>query len=242
MLEKSKAIVLHSIRQGESSLIVQCFTERWGRQSYLVKGVRKSRKSSKANIFQPLFLLDLDIYFKSTRELQWIKEASMVNPLNSIQQDISKGAQAIFIAEILSRTLKEEEQNVPLYEFLETSISYLDALERASASFHLLFLFQFARYLGFGPQNNYSESRRYFDLNLGSFTDVPGSADLAREEALGKFWITCFSNSYDQINVLINNQSARNIFLDSILEFYDCHMSNKKQIKSVEILRTIFSY
>lgn len=241
MLEKTKAIVLHSIRQGESSLIVQCYTERWGRQSFLVKGARKSKRSSKANLFQPLFLLQLDIYYKATRDLQWIKEASLLHPLNSLQQDISKSAQAIFIAEVLSRTLKEEEQNLPLYEYLETSINYLDVLERASASFHLLFLFQFARHLGFGPQHNYSEGRKFFDLNLGTFTELPGSADLARETELGNFWNICFSNSYDQINTLVNNQSSRNIFLDSLLEFYDCHMSNMKQIKSLEILRTIFN-
>ncbi|MFC2129333.1 DNA repair protein RecO [Bacteroidota bacterium] len=241
MLEKTKAIVLHSIRQGESSLIVQCYTERWGRQSFLIKGVRKSKKSNKANLFQPLFLLQLDIYFKPTRDLQWIKEASLVNPLNSLQQDIAKSAQAIFIAEILSRTLKEEEQNRPLFEFLETSINYLDMLDRASASFHLLFLFQFTRHLGFGPQNNYSEERKFFDLNLGTFTNLPNSSDITREEELGKFWRACFTNSYDQINALVNNQSSRNIFLDSILEFYESHMSNVNQIKSLEILRTVFN-
>lgn len=242
MLEKSKAIVLHSIRQGESSLIVQCFTERWGRQSFLVKGARSSKRGSKANLFQPLFVLQLDIYFKASRDLQWIKEASLVNPLNSLQQDISKSAQAIFIAEILSRTLREEEQNMPLYTFLETSINYLDLLESASASFHLLFLFQFARHLGFGPHHNYSERRKFFDLSHGTFTEVPGTSDLAREAELGIFWNTCFTNSYDQINTLVNNQSSRNIFLDSIIEFYDCHMSNLKQIKSLEILRTIFNH
>ena len=241
MLEKTKAIVLHAIRQGESSLIVQCFTEKWGRQSFLVKGARKTKKSSKANLFQPLFILDLDIYFKENRDLQWIKEVSLAEPLNSLQQDISKSAQAIFIAEVLSKTLREEEQNRALFSFLETSIRYLDTLDAASASFHLLFLFQLSKHLGFGPQNNYSDEKKFFDLNFGSFSDVPGSSDLLKEEDLGQFWKSCFSNSYDQISTLLSNQSSRNVFLDSILDFYDCHLSNMKQIKSVEVLRTIFS-
>lgn len=241
MLKKTRAIVLHTIRQGESSLIVQCFTEQWGRQSYLVKGARKSKRSSKANLFQPLSLLDLDIYFKASRDLQWLKEASLINPLSRLQQDIYKSAQAIFIAEVLARTLKEEEQNLPLYQFIEASIAYLDALEGTTASFHLLFLFQLSRHLGFGPQNNYSESNKFFIPEFGSFAEVPASTDLQEQEALGCAWSACFSNSYEKINTQLDNQAARNAFLDSLLEFYNYHVDNMKRLRSVEILRTVFT-
>ncbi len=241
MLEKTKAIVLHSTRYGESSLIVQCFTEKWGRQSFLMKGIRKSKKSNRANLFQPLFLLDLDVYFKSNRDLQWIREVSMILPMNSLQQDMTKRTQALFITEILSKTMREEEQNLELFQFLEASILYLEALENALASFHLLFLFQFTRYLGFAPHSNYSEKNRYFDLNLGTFSTASNKTDLLRQAELGSYWKACFSNGYEEFDKLIINQEGRNIFLDSLLEFYHIHIDNLKEIKSVEILRTIFN-
>ncbi len=241
MLEKTKVIVLHTIRYGESSIIVQCFTEKWGRQSFIMKGVRKSKKNNRASLFQPLFLLNFDIYFKPNRDIQWIKEVSMINPMNSLQQDITKRLQALFIAEILSKTLREEEQNVVLFQFLEASISYFETMESASASFHLLFLFQFTRYLGFEPQANYSEKKKYFNPELGTFTDGANTTDLTREEELGKYWHACFSNNYEALDKLIVNQSGRNIFLDSLLEFYMFHVESLKEIKSVEILRTIFT-
>lgn len=241
MLEKTKAIVLHTTRYGESSLIVQCLTEKWGRQSFLMKGVRKSRKNNRSNLFQPLFLLDLDVYYKSNRDLQWIKEVSMILPMNSLQQDMTKRTQALFLTEVLSKTLQEEEQNIELFQFLEASIEYFEALEKALASFHLLFLFQFAKYLGFRPQSNYSEHRKYFDLNLGSFTENSNSTDLLREAELGSYWNTCFTNSYEEIDKAIINQEGRNIFLDSLLAFYHFHIDNLREIKSVEILRTVFN-
>lgn len=240
MLEKTKAIVLHATRYGESSLIVQCFTEKWGRQSFLIKGVRKSRKNNRANLFQALFLLEMDVYYKANRDLQWIKEVSMILPMNSLQQDMTKRAQALFITEVLSKTLREEEQNIELFQFLMTSIKYLEALEEANASFHLLFLFQFTKYLGFGPLANFSEQRKYFDLNLGSFVKDIVSLDQAREYEMGDCWRACFTNSYEELDKIIITQERRNQFLNSLLEFYHHHIDNLGEIKSVEILRTIF--
>ncbi len=240
MLEKTKAIVLHTLRYGESSLIIQCFTEKWGRQSYLMKGVRKSKKNNRSNLFQPLFLLQMDIYFKPNRDLQWIKEFTLLNPQNSLQQDITKRAQALFITEVLSKTLREEEQNISLFQFLEGSLNYLEALDTAFASFHLLFMFQLTRYLGFEPQNNYSVDRPYFNLNMGMFSGISNGTDIFHEKDLGKYWKSCFLDSYTVFNDLVNNHYSRNMFLDSLLEFYRIHMENFDKINSVEILRTIF--
>ena len=54
MTHKTKGIVLRSIKYGETSLVVTIFTEMFGIQTYMVNGVRTSKKSAaKANLFQP---------------------------------------------------------------------------------------------------------------------------------------------------------------------------------------------
>ncbi len=164
----------------------------------------------------------------------------MVTPQNSLQQDISKRAQALFITEVLSKTLREEEQNIALFQFLEVSLHYLEALDTSFASFHLLFMFQLTKYLGFEPQNNYSDERPFFNLDMGMFSGISNGADISLEKDLGKYWKSCFTVSYTAFNKLVNNHSARNIFLDSLLQFYRIHMENFEKINSVEILRTIF--
>ena len=165
----------------------------------------------------------------------------MILPMNSLQQDMTKRMQALFLTEILSKTLREEEQNLELYLFLEASIQYFEALDNALPSFHLLFLFQFTRYLGFAPHSNYSEKNRYFDLNSGKFSTTANTRDLLEEAELGSYWNACFTNGYEEFDKQIVNQEGRNIFLDSLLKFYRIHIDNLKEIKSVEILRTIFN-
>jgi DNA repair protein RecO (recombination protein O) len=77
MLEKTRAIVLHQIKYTDSGIIVQMYTRKFGRQSFLIKGMRK-KKSGKHNIlFQPMFILDMELYYKSSREMQTLKEFSV---------------------------------------------------------------------------------------------------------------------------------------------------------------------
>ena len=76
MTHKSKAVVLRTVKYGESSLIVTMFTERFGVQSYMVKGIRSSGKAAagKISFFQPAALLDLEVYQNPVKSLQYIKE------------------------------------------------------------------------------------------------------------------------------------------------------------------------
>ena len=154
MIRKTRGIVLHTTKYGESSLVVHCYTEQGGRQTFMVKGVRKSRKHNRSNLFQPLFILDFEVYHKDSRDIQLVKEVTRAIPLNSLPFDITKSTQAIFMAEVLYRVAKEEEPNPVLANFLFSTIQYLDTMEEASADFHIIFMFQLSKHLGFYPQNN----------------------------------------------------------------------------------------
>ena len=128
MLHKTRGIVLHTLKYGESSLIVHVYTEKFGRQSLMIKGVRKSRKQSRANLFQPLFLLDFEIYHKEQRNIHLISSVGRSIPLNHIPYNHTLSTQALFMAEVLYRVLKEEESNPMLFHFLVNSVEYLDSL------------------------------------------------------------------------------------------------------------------
>jgi DNA repair protein RecO (recombination protein O) len=241
MLQKTKAIILHSLRYGDSSLIVHAFTEERGRQSFMLKGVRKSRKNNRPNLFQPLFLLDLDIYFRENREMQWIKEASFSRATPTFYHNVVKSTQAIFLSEILMKTLREEEKNPDLFRFLFHSVEYLESLPSASPSFHLLFLFQLSSYLGFYPRNNFSKTNAFFDAPSGTFSSIPVSGNVELESIIGKGWMSCFQSDYSSIDQVFINQSSRNQFLDSLLSFYKFHYQLLDELKSLDILRTVFN-
>jgi DNA repair protein RecO (recombination protein O) len=241
MLQKTRAIILHAYRYGDSSLVVHAFTQAWGRSAFMLKGVRKSKKNQRSSMFQPLYLLDLDVYYREHREMHWIRDASFSGVAAVHEPDIIKSTQAIFISEVLMKTIREEERNPALFDFLEQTSVWLFAAGQASPSFHLYFLFMLSRFLGFYPRNNFSEDNRYFNVESGAFSSLPDTLDLKKETLLGLQWKACFQGDYRSDYQVFNNHEKRNMFLDSLLQFYRIHHHAMRELKSLDVLRTVFS-
>lgn len=240
MIRKIRGIVLHTIPYGESSLVVHCYTEQHGRQSYIVKGVRKSRKQNRSNIFQPLFILDFEVYYKESREIQLVKEVTRAMPLNSLPFDMVKSTQAIFMAEVIYRVVKEEEPNPMLAQFLLNSIQYLDALEKASPDFHILFMFQLSRHLGFYPHNNFDEGHVFFDLGSGLFISHLQDPDLHLDEAASLLWRRYMLADYQSVKESDFNGLQRKQVLELLVRFYKSQVAGMGEIRSLEVLHDFF--
>ncbi|MDF1573652.1 MAG: DNA repair protein RecO [Bacteroidales bacterium] len=240
MIRKTRGIVLHTTRYGESSLVVHCYTELWGRQTFMAKGVRKSRRQNRSNLFQPLFILDFEVYHKDSRELQLVKEVNRAIPLNSIPFDITKSTQAIFMAEVLYRVVKEQESNPILANFLISTIQYLDALEEAAPDFHILFMFQLSRHLGFYPQNNFGEERIFFNLDSGQFKAHFGNPELFLNQEDSKLWSHYMQSDLQALKERTFNGAQRKQILDNLLRFYKFHVSGMAEIRSLEVLHSYF--
>ena len=58
-LAKTNGIVLHQIKYGDSSIIVRIYTEEFGMQSYLIRGVKSKKSKIKSNLFQVGNILDM---------------------------------------------------------------------------------------------------------------------------------------------------------------------------------------
>ena len=91
MLVETKAIVLHSIKYNDSSLIAHCYTETLGIQSFMLKGILSAKKGKirKAH-FQPLTLLNLQFQHKNKGRLNFIKELRVEQPYQTIYTSIEK--------------------------------------------------------------------------------------------------------------------------------------------------------
>ena len=240
MIRKTRGIVLHTTRYGESSLVVHGYTEQSGRQSFMIKGVRKSRKNNRSNLFQPLFILDFEVYHKDSREMQLVKEVNRAIPLNSIPFDITKSTQAIFMAEVLYRVVREEEPNPMLSHFLISTIQYLDALAEPSPDFHIVFMFQLSRYLGFYPRKNERVDDRYFDLASGRFKPLLTDPDLQLDQAESALWKSFMLSDYQQIRHMGMNSKQRKKVLDQLVRYYRLHVDGMGTIKSLEVLHDFF--
>ena len=117
MLVETKALVLHSIKYKDSSLIAHCYTETLGIQSFMLKGILSAKKGKirKAH-FQPLTLLKLQFKRKNIGCLNFIKELRVEQPYQSIYTSIEKNTIVLFLSEVLYKSLREEETNPLLFE------------------------------------------------------------------------------------------------------------------------------
>ena len=241
MIHKVKGIVLHHAKYRESSAIVHMYTDQFGRQAYLIHSIRGKKSKYPPNILQSLTFLEIEAYHKEGRDLQKLRELTNYIPYRSIPWDLQKSAQAMFIAEVLFRVLREEEPNRGLFEFLESSLQLLDVSEENPANFHLLFLVQLTRFLGFFPENNYGEDAVAFDMRNGQFGDGtrthPDFFDRKSSDLLHHL----LGKSFSDMGQITVNQSVRSHFLENLMDYYRLHIQGFGTMKSLPVLQEIFS-
>lgn len=239
MLEKTRGIIIHHIRYGESSIIAHVYTETRGRQSFIFKGIRLPKSRMKANLIQPLFVVSMDAYFKDSRDLNLVKEISLYRSFN-FPYDIRKSSQALFISEILHKTLKEENRNPELFDFLINSIDYFDLSQNGTSNFHIFFLVKLMRYLGILPSPRVNKEVNYFDMKEGEYQSVIPDHPEYLEPFETRFLQYLLSAGYPNLSRLKMNHHDRQVILERILRFYAIHIEGMDRLRSYAVLKEVF--
>lgn len=239
MLEKTRGIFLHHINYSETSIIARIYTEKFGRQSYMVNGARGKKSSMRMGIFQPFTLLEMDVYYHPGRDMQRLKDARIAVPFEQIPFDIRRSSQAIFLSEILFKCLKEEEPNPGLFDFLFHAACLLDMKKEGIANFHLAFLFQLTRFLGVFPQGPDQSKTSYFDLEAASFcVSEPFHNHFLNVEITSKFK-EMFEVELGRTEKFTFNQQQRTVLLSKLLEYYKIHLDISGEVKSLAVLKEV---
>ncbi len=237
-LVSTKAIVLSSLKYSNSSLIVKCYTEEEGVKSYLIRGVLKAKKAMlKPAYFQPLTQLNLIANHKIKRNLQTIRELQILNSYKTIHTDIVKQSIVLFLSEILSNCIQEEEKNPALYKYLETSLIWLD-LHNKVANFHLLFLLNLTRFLGFYPDTS-NQQKKGFSLIEGNFTDSIHEKSVISGNNFFQFK-RLLGIHFDIVEDVSFSKEERQALLQMIIRYFELHLDGFRKPKSLTILETVF--
>ena len=102
MLQKTKGIVLHTLKYNDTSIIVDMYTELSGRTSFLVPVPRSRKAAVKSVLFQPLSFIEFEADYRPNATLYRVKEAKSFYPFTSIPYDPYKSSMALFLAESVS--------------------------------------------------------------------------------------------------------------------------------------------
>ena len=238
---KGRGVVLHTLKYGDSSMVVYLLTDTGGRRSYMVQGVRsRNGRGSKLALFQPMFPVEFEGLESSRQQMHRFKEVQGGFVLQSLPFDVRKSTMALFMAEVLYRLVREyDEPNQALFDFVWNSVGALDSMDEGVANFHLWFLANLSRLLGFRPGNDYTPGA-WFDIREGLYTPVrPAHPGVMTQEcaALLDTMLRCDVRRLGEVAL---NRERRSDFLSAMLSYFGYHLDAISAVQSVRILREVF--
>ena len=230
MLYKTRGIVLSYIKYRETSIIARVYTENFGIQSYIINSVRSQRSKKGLALLQPLTVLDMVVYYKGEKSdgLQRISEYKPAYNFSSIPFDVKKSAMALFVTELLSKVLKEEDDQGQVFEFLYQFILALDQKKESYECLHLFLMVQLTHFIGFGINDDQEleNDELQYDLSI-SYKEV---------------WQAIVDLNSSDLSANFNLKSRlRRDTLNYLIEYYRLHVVGFKELKSLDVLTQIFS-
>ena len=234
-----QGIVLQSIRYGDTSLIVKVFTRSLGLRSYIVKGAFNRNSKSRAALFQNLHLINYVEAGKPNKgSLGYMKDVQLTTVYQSIPFVMNKSAILMYVSELLTKTITEQEQNEVLFDFIVRSLLWLDLVEQDYANFPLFFTLELTRHLGFYPKANH-ENGYCFDMMEGSFAhDLPLHPYYFEAEN-AQLLSQLLNVSIDEACRLPLRVSQRRELLDGLMVFMRLHAPVMNDFHSHEVLKTV---
>lgn len=241
MYQKDRGVVLHQLKYSEDSLIVDVFTEQNGAMSFWMKVSRASRTRVLSSLLSPLNFVDILYDNRPGKTIHRIVELNAYHPCRSIPYHPLKTSIVLFLQEFLYYTLRKETANKPLFLYMEHAIQWLDECEERFTNFHLMFLLNLTRFLGFLPNLDGYRKGFLFDLQEGAFSSsIP--VHKCYLDAVESSWVKEFMrmNTRTMTHFHLNREQLTRV-LSILNEYYRLHVPEFPELKSVAILQEVLS-
>ena len=205
----------------------------------MVKGVLKPTKTGlKPSYFQSLTRLNAVVtYSAKSQKLEAIREAKPAAKSNGFSADVLKSNVALFMAEVLSMLLSEEQEDQQLYHFLTDQIDQLDT-EAVGPDYLILFLLRLAHFMGCFPDKGFEPSQ-VFDLSQGLFTEPQHALTPLSTEA-SELLYRYLGTNFDKDQRINASKANRQEVLEGLLRYFSFQIAGFKFPKSLEIIQSIF--
>jgi DNA repair protein RecO (recombination protein O) len=244
MLHHTPAVVLNTIKYGETSLILHLYTELFGYQTYMLKGVRKTNKSggSASHMLLPGTFLDTVVQHQEQKNFQVIKDFHLRYIYKEAYQQMAKNSLIIYVIELLSKCAQEPEPHPEIFYLTEAILQLID---QTSLQDILLtpqwYSLQLLNHLGFGIEDSYSFKQPYLNLIEGRFTntfsDDQNSCNMQISELIGQI----LSLDITAINQIKSTASLRKDTLTKILQYAKLHIPTIPALKSLAVVQSVMA-
>ena len=241
MEAKTRAIVLQTIKYGDSQLIVDFFTEKLGRLSFFVRVPKSSKAKAKRQLFQPLMILNLEFDYRPKASLQKMRDATISVPFVDIPFSPYKLTMSMFLAELLGYATRAEQQGDALFHFLMDSILWLDQAESNYSNFHIVFMIKLTAYLGFFPNIESGAGKDYFDLVDGCFVSTVPTHRNYLDAVDSMRMVHLLRLDYKTMHLYTMSRWDRNRCIEVLLLYYRIHLPSFPELKSYSVLKEMFT-
>jgi DNA repair protein RecO (recombination protein O) len=124
---RDQAIIIHSIKHGDSSLIVQVVTRDNGRNSLIAKGARNKKPRFGAAL-EVMTHSEVIYSHKPTREIQILRDARIINSFLPIRDNLERTALGLAVCELLRMVTPVAESSS---EIFDVSVHALESISNA---------------------------------------------------------------------------------------------------------------
>jgi DNA repair protein RecO (recombination protein O) len=236
MLFSTRGIVFHTVPYSDTRVIAKIYTRDFGLLSFIVSVSRSKSGKIKSPLLQPLTQVDLRIEKKEKSNLHSLRDITLAVPYAHLHSDIVKTTIALFTAEVLYKTVREEERNEAMFSYIANALLVLDVAHDGVANFHLVFMMHLARFLGFYPLENEAGPDSVFDLTNGMFVaTTPGHFNFL-DPVESRLFEEIFHSDFEHMQALELNGEKRRVALSAILRYYEAHVAGMQPIVGHEIL------
>ncbi len=234
MLIKTRGIIFKALKYSETSLILDIYTEEKGLQKYIVSGVRSKGAKMKMGILQPTTLVEMVAYSRDTKNMHRIKEIKAAHIYQSLPFDVLKGTIGLFMVELAQKTIKEQEANQDLFDFLYNQFVALDQAPTLPSNFHLSFMLILTEHLGFTPNGSWSPETPYLDMKEGTFVELEPLHQYAPSKMVSEN-ISLFLEGKEP-NI---TRKERQRLLENCITYYRLHVENFTGLNTHTILKEV---
>ncbi len=238
MLYQTRAIVLRTVKYGESSLIVDMYTEQKGHQTFIVHSVRKAKATTPASYLQLMNLVEMVGYYHDNRKIHHVKEVRLDHPYQSIPFDMRKSSVITCLAEITSRCVTTSYPQPDLFQFLHEELVAFDQPDSFDRDFLIRYLVLLTPFLGFGidiPESHIND--KYLDLMEGNLVNVRPFHDYVMMPSDLQALIAIMdAGKAGKATVPLE---IRRKVIDQIVTYYQLHVETLREVNSFKILREL---
>jgi DNA repair protein RecO (recombination protein O) len=238
---QTRGIVFRTVKYGETSIIADIYTEEKGLQSFIGGNVRSARSAMPYSMFQPMQVIELVSYFKdSGKSLHRLKEVRLAQHFERIPFDVRRGAITLFMAEVLRKCIREEQEDPAFFAFLVDTLTLLDAPDCPLPLMPAWLLAQLTDWLGIRPSGELEPDGEtvFFDLREGATTHTPSPFSEQMDTVTTQYLFQMLEAT--DLHQLQIPAAARKTLLDGLLKYYAFHVDKFNQVNAHEVLNTVF--